>query len=239
MKRSVLIVASVFILFFQGLSQVKEKEDSRILFRGQIIDASDFTPVPNSQILINNTFSSVSGVNGNFSFYVNRRDTVVFKSLGYKPSVMQISDTLAGSEYVTGIYMSSDTLSIGEVIIVPGYINLKSEIMNSKSRTPTTLDNARYNVAVSAYQGKYSQSILGNPDENYNVISHRQKVDAFEKGGIPSEHIAGINPLILIPAAYILLHGLPESAPPMSPQVTDEEMQQIHKKYLETHKLKP
>jgi hypothetical protein len=238
MKRFVIIVASVFIFFFQGISQVNEKSDTRILFRGQVIDASTFSPVPNSQIMVNNSFSSVSGVNGNFSFYVNRHDTVIFKSLGYKQSVMPISDTLAGNEYVTGIYLSVDTLSIGEIIIIPGYTNLKSEILNAKSKTPTTMDNARYNVAVSAYQGKHSQSILGNPDENYNVISQRQKVSAFEKGGIPSEHIAGINPLILLPAAYMLMHGLPENAPPMSPQVTDEEMEQVHKKYLETHKNK-
>lgn len=239
MKRLVLIVASVFILICQGISQVNEKTDSRILFRGQVMDASTFAPVPNSQIMINNTFSSVSGVNGSFSFYVNRLDTVIFKSLGYKPSLMQISDTLAGSEYITGIYLSSDTLSIGEVVIIPGYRNLKSEILNAKSKTPTTLDNARYNVAVSAYQGKHSQSVLGNPDDNYNVISQKQKVAAYEKGGIPSDHIVGLNPLIFLPAAYVLLHGLPESAPPMSPQVTDEEMEQVHKKYIETHKQKP
>jgi len=239
MKRLVLIVSSLFILFFHGLSQVNEKTDTRILFRGLVIDASTLAPIPNSQIMINNAFSSVSGVNGSFSFYVNKHDTVLFKSLGYKQSVMQISDTLAGSEYVTGIYMSSDTLSIGEVVIIPGYTNLKSEILNPKSSTPTTLDNARYNVAVSAYQGKHSQGTLGNPDDNYKVISQRQKVDAFEKGGIPSDHIVGFNPLIFLPAAYLLMHGLPESAAPMTPQVTDQELEKIQKKYLETHKAKP
>jgi hypothetical protein len=237
MKRFVLIVTSVFIFLFQGLSQVKENADTRILFRGLVIDASTFAPVPNSQIMINNAFSSVSGANGSFSFYANKNDTVIFKSLGYKHSIMHISDTLSGREYVTGIYMNSDTLSIGEVVIIPGYTNLKSEILNAKSKTPTTLDNARYNVAVSAYQGKYSQSTLGNPDDNYNVISHRQKVDAFEKGGIPSDHIVGFNPLIFLPAAYLLMHGLPENTPPLSPQVTDQEMEQVHKKYMETHRV--
>ena len=93
-----------------------------------------------------------------FAFYVNRNDTVVFKSLGYKESVLYISDTLEGTEFIAGIYMNSDTFSIGEVIIIPGYKNLKSEIMNSKSKIPANMDNARYNVAISAYQGKNSQS---------------------------------------------------------------------------------
>ena len=170
MKRIVLIISSIFIFFNSGLSQVKENSDDKILFRGLVIDASTFSPVSNSQIMINNTFSSVSGVDGSFFFYVNSYDTVSFRSLGYKESVMTVSDTLHGTEFITGIYLNTDTLSIGEVIIIPGYKNLKSEILNSKSKVPTGMDNARYNVAVSAYQGKNSTGILGNPDDNYAAI---------------------------------------------------------------------
>ena len=44
-------------------------------------------------------------------------------------------------------------------------------------------------------------------DYNYAVISQKQKIDAFEKGGIPSDKIVGLNALLLIPAAaYMLLN---------------------------------
>jgi hypothetical protein len=236
MKRIVLILSSIFFFLHSALSQVKENGDIKILFRGLVIDASTFSPISNSQIMINREFSSVSQKDGSFSFYVNRNDTVIFRSLGYKQSVMHISDTLNGREFITGIFMNVDTLSIGEVIILPAYTNLKSEILNAKSKEPANMENARYNVAISAYQGKNSQNILGDPDNNYAVISQRQKIDAFEKGGIPSDHIVGFNPIIFLPAAYLLLHGLPEKAAPLKPQLTDEEVVQVHKKYLETLK---
>ncbi len=121
MKHIVLIISSIFIFFYSGFSQVKENADDKILFRGLVIDASTLSPISNSQIMINNAFSSVSGADGSFFFYVNRYDTVAFRSLGYKESVMHISDTLLGREFITGIYLNSDTLSIGEVIIIPGY----------------------------------------------------------------------------------------------------------------------
>jgi len=214
---------------------MKENPQDKILFRGIVIDASTLAPVSNSQIMINNVFSAISGVDGSFFFYVQRSDTVVFRSLGYKESVLHINDTLSGREFITGIYLNSDTLSIGEVIIVPGYTNLKSEILNAKSKVPANMDNARYNVAVSAYQGKNSAGILGNPDENYAAINQKRKIDAFEKGGIPSNNIAGINALLLIPAAaYLLLNGLPGNTTPYKPQLTDQEVVQLHKKYLET-----
>jgi hypothetical protein len=91
-------------------------------------------------------------------------------------------------------------------------------------------------VAVSAYQGKTSQNVLGNPEDNYAVLSQKRKIDAFEKGGIPSENIVGFSPLIFLPAAYLLFHGLPENEALMNPQLSGEEVEQVHKKYLETIK---
>ena len=238
MKRILITVSSLFIFFYFSFGQVKENADKRILFQGLVIDASNLSPVSNTQIMINRAFSSVSDVDGSFAFYVNMYDTVVFKSLGYKPAMMFINDTLRGRAYIAGIYMNSDTLSIGEVVIIPRHINLRSEIMNARDKTPATMQNARYNVAISAYQGKNSRNVLGDPETNYRVISQKQKVDAFEKGGIPSSMIAGVNPLFLIP---VLVHSLatqPEPPPAFSPQLNDIEVEQIHNKYIESLKQK-
>jgi hypothetical protein len=237
MKRIVLIFSSIFIFFHFLSGQVKENGDLKIIFRGLVFDATTLSPVANSQIMINNSFSSLSGVDGSFLLRVNKNDSVTFHSLGYKEFVMHISDTLHGTEFIAGIYMNSDTLSIGDVIIVPGYKNLRSEIMNAKSVTPANIDNARYNVAISAYQGKNSQNVLGDPLENYAVISQRQKTDAFEKGGIPSNNMVGLNALLFLPAfAYMLASHPPVAVAPMASPLSDQEVAQIHKKYLERHK---
>jgi len=236
MKSIFFIILSVCILNQAGFSQGKENAGIRILFHGLVMDANTLSPLANSQIMINRAFSSVSSDDGTFAFYVNRNDTVVFKILGYKATILYVSDTLIGREFIAGVYMHTDTLSIGEVVIVPRLINLKSEILNAKSKTPTTFDNARYNVAVSAYQGRNSQSKLGDPATNYTHLSQKQKVDAYERGGIPSDKMVGLSPLLLIPAAYLLIHGLPEKPAPLKPQLSDQEVNQIQKKYLETMK---
>jgi len=211
---------------------------TKITFRGLVMDASTLAPIANSQISINRLFSFISGKDGSFLFYVNKNDTVIFRSLGYKPAVFLVSDTLKGREFNAGIYMHTDTVSIGEVVIIPRFTNLKSEIMNAESKTPSTFDNARYNVAVSGYQGRNSQNSLGTPTDNYALLVQKQKIDAYERGGIPSEKIAGINPFLLIPAAYLLLKGLPGQPEQMNPHLTDQEVDQIHKKYIETRNQK-
>jgi hypothetical protein len=233
MRRIILYVIFCCFIVHSGFSQVKGNQWTGIIFKGLVLDASTFSPITNTQIMINKSFSSATGNDGTFAFYVNRNDTVVFKSLGYKPETMVISDTLSGREFIAGVYMNSDTLSIGEVVIIPKFSNLKSDILNAKTTTPAIIDNARYNIAISGYQGRNSTGSLGDPSSNYISIQRKQMVDAYEKGGIPSDKILGFNALVLLPVAYMLLTGLPEKPVPMKPEITQSELDQVQKKYLE------
>jgi hypothetical protein len=235
-NRFLLILSSLLLLLKTTDGQDKVEYGSRILFRGLVLDAITLLPIPNSQIYINSSITAVSSEDGSFTFYVNKADTVVFNSLGYKPSFYHVGDTLKGLEFNAGIFMRSDTVEIGEVIIIPRQSNLKSEIMNAPSRTPEIMNNARNNIAVSAYQGRTSQSKLGDPMDNYSVISQKQRTMAYEKGGIPSEQIAAINPFILVPAAYLLIKGLPEKPAAHKSSLTPFEVDQIHRRYLEKQK---
>jgi hypothetical protein len=197
------------------------------------MDAKSEFPLTNSQILINGSFYSVTDNNGRFAFYANRQDTVIFKRLGYKTAILNVSDTLTGKEFITGIFMHPDTINIGEVVIVPRLTNLKSEILNPRTPMSPQMEYAKDNLAVSSYQGRVSQGKMGDPSINYSVLRQKQRMDAYSKGQIPSDKIVAISPLMLIPVAYLLLKGLPEKPPPLQPSLTDQEIYLIHKKYLE------
>src|ERR1035437_4542306 len=221
MKHIFLFIILSFYLIQSSFCQETENSGVRILLRGIVMDANTLSPISSSQILINRAFTSVSNTDGTFAFFVYRNDSILFKHLGYKPALLSVSDTLAGKDFVAGIYMHSDTVSIGEVIIVPRFTNLKSEIMNTPSKVPSTMDNARYNVAISGYQGRTTHGKLVDPATNYNLLRQRQKVDAYEKGEIPSDQIAGISS-ILLPAAYLLIHGVSEKPAPLEQNLTDQ-----------------
>ena len=238
MKKIFILLIALFILSSPDHCQKLSGPQGFILFHGLVMDAATMAPLPNSQIIINRSYISVSDRDGKFTFYVNRSDTVVFTMMGYKTTQFLISDTLTGSEYNAGIYMNADTLSIGEVIIVPRLRNLKSEILNARKEPNITQEYAKYNLELSAYQGRMGQNKLGDPVTNYEVIRQRQREDAYSKGQIPSDRIIGLSPFLLLPAAYLLINGLPERPPAMQPQLNDQEINQIHQKYLETLKQK-
>lgn len=233
-KRILTTLVTIFLIVNSGFSQEIGNQGSRILFRGLVKDASTLLPITNSQIIINGSSSYITEGNGAFAIYVYPNDTIIFKSLGYKSIILNVGDTLRGREFVTGVFMNSDTLLIGEVIIISKFINLKSEILNAKSKTPSTYDNARYNVAISAYQGRTSLGSLGTPADNYSLLAQRQKINAFEKGGIPSDRMIGFSPLLIAPVVYLLIKGTPEKPAPFVPELTDQEINQLQKKYLET-----
>ena len=224
-------------LFIIKLSAGQEVPNTgnAILFHGIVMDADTKTPLEGSQIIINRSFSSVSDHEGKFAFNVNRLDTVKFSMLGYKPAIFFISDTLRGNEFIAGVYMHTDTLAIGEIVIIPRFRNLKSEMLNPRSEPDPQLDNAKYNLELSAYQGKITQGRMGDPASNYEFLRQKQRVEAYSKGQIPSDRIVGLSPFMLLPAVYLLMNGFPEKPPALKPSLSDQELRLIWKKYMDTY----
>ncbi len=234
MNRILNILLCEFIFLASLNSQFGFTNNQKIIFQGIIRDASTLSPLANSQIFLNGTFYAATDSTGNFSFSVSRYDTVEFSLLGYKTARIVVNDTLTAKDYMAGIFLNSDTISIGEVIIVPRLANLRSEILNSPRAVSPEVENAKTNLALSAYQAKVNQGKIGDPLSNYEVLRQKQRTEAYEKGQIPSSRIAGLSPFMIIPAIYLMMNGLPQKPPPMKHNLTEDEINQIQKKYLES-----
>ena len=235
MKRWVSCFLVFLTVICMSWGQEAVNTGNALLFHGIVIDADARSPLAGSQIMINRAFASVSDNEGRFAFYVNRLDTVTFSMLGFKPAVFLISDTLKGREFIAGVYMYTDTLSIGEIVIVPRFRNLRSELLNPSGKPDQEIENAMYNLELSAYQGKISQGKLGDPASNYEYLRQKHRSEAYTKGQIPADRILGISPFMIIPAVYLLMNGFPEKPPPLQPSLTDQELKMIWKKYLDTY----
>lgn len=238
MRRQIFLFLFTAVLSLPGLSQIVKNSSEMILFHGLIFDAGSEVPLSGTQIFINRGFASISDSEGKFAFYVNKTDTVIFRSLGYNSTTMMISDTLKGREFLAGIFMHADTLTISEVVILPRIVSLKSDLLRPPADASKEVENARYNLAVSAYQGRVNQGKLGDPAMNYEMIRQQQKADAYSKGQIPPDKMVGLSPLLLIPAAYLLINGLPEKPAAVKPIVTDQETNMIRSRYLEILKAR-
>jgi len=217
----------IFALLFAAPLNLNGQQSSLILFHGIILDSGTREPLTGAHYINMHRSAGAADSRGQVSFYARTLDTVIFTCIGYKDFRMVISDTLYAREYTAGIFMSSDTLMIEAVVVVPRLGNLRAEIMADKTPADQEMINASNNLKLSAYQGLTSSSELGDPAMNYELLRQKQRTDAIERGGIPSDKMIGLSPFTIIPIIYILAKGLPEDPKPPAPHISSRELQQI------------
>lgn len=213
----------------------QQEGDIPILLQGVVMDAASLEPLPNVHFILNRTYANITDEKGEFSIYIGKDDTIKFSHVGYQDFIYTPSDTLKGDVFTAGIFLQSDTLAVGEVIVVPRLPDLRTNIlMESPSYSPE-IRNAKNNIASSVYQGVHSQEQLGVPSANYEMLKRKQILDAYEKGAIPSDRMVGLN-LLTIPAAILYfskkLPEKPEPPRPMIPQKDIERMKELYRKKI-------
>ncbi len=230
------IILVIVILISGDLAKAQEsKLSEQILLHGLVMDASTQKPLSNVHYIINSDFGGATTDQGKFSMYIKRNDTVVFSYMGYSDFNLKLSDTLVGNSFVAGIFMETDTLAIGEVIVLPRMGDLRSEFRNTNIEVSEEFLNARNNLEVATYQGLNSEAALGDPGSNYELLQRKQIVTANERGGIPSDKMLGLNVFSTIPAAiYLLKNGLPEKPLPPEPHVSNREINRMIELYRES-----
>ncbi len=233
MRYFIIVQVFAYIFLSQSLYSQQEDRNARILFRGVVLSASSGERLPGSKVFINSSLSGLSRDDGTFSFFAHRYDTIVFNQLGYKSSRFIVRDTLRTNEFLTGIFLESDTLQIGEVVILPAFSSLRADMRNPGIIADQKLENARSNLEIASYQGRVSAGKLGDPYTNYELVRNQHMIDAIEKGGIPSSRMVGISPLLIIPAVYLLVKGAPEKPMPPGPGISQKELNEINKRYKE------
>ena len=125
---------SLFLVTFLVISTIYSQE--KINFHGKVLGQKGF--VFNITILNTNTRTgTVSGIDGDFSMYVSKSDTIAFSCIGYKAFTYVIPDSLAILDYRVLISMVEDTVMLKETVITPWPINrsaLKRAFLDEKHK---------------------------------------------------------------------------------------------------------
>jgi len=222
-----LCLTFLFILIASSLLKLSAQQLEPILFHGLVVDTETHQPLKGAHYIIRDKTAGAADNRGMVSFYARHRDTVRFSCVGYKDFHLVIGDTLLAQEYVLGIYLSSDTLLIPAVVVMPRLVNIRAEIMAEKPGIDDATMNATNNLKISAYQGLTAATRLDDPTANYEVIRRAQAMAAGEKGGIASGQMVSFSPFTIIPLIYILARGLPENPPAPAPHISAKELSRI------------
>lgn len=228
-----LSAAYLLLLFFSVLmlTEASAQQPGSILFHGVIYDAASSQPLPDAHYKIRGRTAGATDSRGMFSLYARWHDTITFTCIGYREYSMTVQDTLRAREYTAGIYLTADTTMIPAVIVIPRLGNIRAEIMADKPVPTQEMINASNNLRMGVYQGLTTQPEMGDPLVNYELLRQTQRMEAYEKGQIPSGHMVGLSPLILIPLIQRLASGPPDDPVPPAPHISVRDLEHLRRVY--------
>lgn len=110
---------AVFFIFFSGFKAVgqQEKKDLKLL-EGNVLTADSLKPILNAHIISKfNYWGTISDYEGKFKLHVSLYDSILITSIGYRPIILFIDDTLSKHLKDYPVLMQKDTVLINEIII--------------------------------------------------------------------------------------------------------------------------
>lgn len=128
---------------------------------------------------------------GIFSIISAPGDTVFFSAIGFKPTLLTIPLTTTGDHYTTDVIMVTDTIMIGEVLVLPWktYSEFKRAVLENKPADPL-MENMAYNLAM--VQQQIWSDMRPTPGEAYRYTMQQMSDNLYTRGQMPANNL--LNP---------------------------------------------
>ncbi len=128
---------------------------------------------------------------GIFSIISTPGDTVFFSAIGYKSTLLTIPMSTAGDHYITDVIMVTDTIEIGEVLVLPWktYSEFKKAVLEDKPEDPL-MKNLENNLAM--VQQQIWSAISLSPEQAYRFTMQQMADNLYTRGQLPGNNL--LNP---------------------------------------------
>ncbi len=226
---------AVILFVLQMVAAQTPKRDS-LFFTGAVMDSKKLTALPYAGFKINNKKTGNADISGRFSFRVNVGDTIRYSFLGYRDLKIVVHDSLKQKSYLFGVFMTRDTITLDEVVILPRFGNFKDAFLRANPNTPEYV-RATNNVNSAAYQAlttTLTPETKMDAKDNTDMVIQEHVIKTEYKGMISPENTVGISTMNTLPEIKRLRRKRKLKIPDNI--ITDKEikllkrMSRIHKK---------
>ena len=128
---------------------------------------------------------------GIFSIISTPGDTVFFSAIGYKSTILTVPADLAGINYINDVIMVTDTILIGEVLVLPWktYSEFKRAVLENKPVDPL-MENMENNLALIEQQ--VWSDMRSTPGQGYRYTMQQMSDNLYTRGQQPANNL--LNP---------------------------------------------
>lgn len=205
------------VLFFTGVSSLYAQpgDDDLIQFSGVVITGDSLSPVPFTNVLIEQSGrGTMTDYYGYFSFVAQKGDSILFSAVGYKRNRFVIPDTLSKNKYSLIQIMNSDTIQLQETVIYPWPTREQfKEAFLAMELPETDYDRAQKNLyqadmiarmdaampsggetfkySMQEYQQQIYYAGQAPPQNIFNPVAWGQFIQAWKRGDFKSDRERG------------------------------------------------
>ena len=194
----ILFIFSLFATYTFG------QEKNLIQFSG-VIRNLKYEPVENVHIInLRKGTGTTSNFKGMFSFIVHPGDSILFRAIAYKNSLVIIPDSLTEPHYPRDVYLLNDTIQLAEVKIFPwkSYEEFKVAFINLEL-PDDDMQRAARNIEI--IKAQLNMDFEPNADLAFKNSMKQQYEKLYYAGQYPS--ISILNPFNWIKFFEALQNG--------------------------------
>lgn len=182
----------LYIAFLFIVQLAWSQKETLIQFSG-VIRNLKYEPISNVHIINVNKKSGTTGnEKGIFSFIVEPSDSILFRCVGYKNTLVIIPDSLIASQYPRDIYMLNDTIHLSEVKIFPWKTYEEFKVAFLKLELPDDDEKRAYkNIAL--IKAQLNMDFEPDADLSFKAAMQKHYDKLYYAGQYPS--ISILNPL--------------------------------------------
>jgi hypothetical protein len=147
---------------------------------------------------------------GIFSIISSPGDTVFFSAIGYKSTLLTVPVTSVGDHYITDVIMVTDTIEIGEVLVLPWktYSEFKRAVLENRPADPL-MENMEYNLAM--MQQQIWSEMSPTPGQAYRYTVQQISDNLYTRGQSPANNL--LNPFAWQKFAQGVKNGMLKNEP--------------------------
>ncbi|MCU4166404.1 hypothetical protein [Carboxylicivirga caseinilyticus] len=181
----------ICVIFATNISRAQITNIDSLRISGVVFEQDSLHILPYSQFNIHSQ-RFTSNEQGQFSFWAKKGEIIKFSYLGFKDTYIQIEDSLDLNNYIMGVFLTRDTIQIGEVIVVPRYENLTAQARNMPLLITPDQAYAQNNIKSSTNQALTQPPLKMDREMNQDMVLREQRWGTVYKTQIPPDRTIGI-----------------------------------------------
>ena len=187
----ILRTAHVLLLVIMVSSAFGQKDNRKLVqFSGVVVASDSLSPVPFTNILIQNTRrGTMTDVYGYFSFVAQLSDTIIFSSIGYQRSNYIVPSDLDDSKYSLIHMMERDTIILDLTTIYPWPTKEQFREAFLNLHVPDDLDARVARNLAENDMAALMASMPMDASENFRYSMHQDQTKLYYSGQAPPINI--------------------------------------------------